>query len=208
MFLKCSAAGPRISHNGVKLFNMLRSSFLLSHACFDLQLFALGSLLSTFIFQLLFMLYWHLDRVSTEGRASSQTPLLGMPWQPTYPPAASSPQPRGVLLPKRSFPRPSALGGSGLREALGTAALTGRPAAEARRGEAGRAELRRPAPSHVTAPRPSRSLRGEASSRDAGQRLPLRQQPRGRPQPAPPGSRRCSPKPRPPPRRAGGSSQS
>lgn len=42
--LNLSASGPRISQNKVKLFYILRSSFLPSHACFDLQLFVLGSL--------------------------------------------------------------------------------------------------------------------------------------------------------------------
>lgn len=66
--LELSASGPRISQNKVKLFYMLISSFLLSHAGFELQLFALACVPGKFLgilFVYFFNIDEHLDRLAT-----------------------------------------------------------------------------------------------------------------------------------------------
>lgn len=81
--LNLSASGPRISQNKVKLLYILRSSFLPSHACFDLQLFVLGFLPGKIFYFLFFFfsIYEHLNHTryiveSTSDRDTSSTNLL------------------------------------------------------------------------------------------------------------------------------------
>lgn len=74
--LNVSASGPRISQNKVKLFYILRSWFLPSHACFDLQLFVLGSLPGTFVCFFFFSIYEHLNHTRYIVESTSDTDTL------------------------------------------------------------------------------------------------------------------------------------